>query len=307
MREPRSSHFAGMATLVLFIACNRGEHGSTARRRNEPQPLVRKECSGGSAQNVDVNNDGRPDIVHRLNGSKRVCSEIDMNFDGKPDLLRFYEDDGKTVAFEQHDFDFDGRIDDQGYFQNGALARKELDTNFDGLVDTWMWCKGPLVERAERARRKPGRVDTWEAYQNGLLAEVEYDENNDGEVEKWDAYRQGVLYETRVDTTGDGKPDRTERAVAGGNEQDERVSCDGTALPPLAAPPPPTPVSAPAAPGAVPPAAGVAPGAYDGAVPRGVDLGLRGAAKVDPELARDIALGVNPDGGPILGRGDAGR
>ncbi|MET0285771.1 MAG: hypothetical protein ABW352_14925 [Polyangiales bacterium] len=222
-----------MATLVFLVACRKGEgEGTTsASARNEPQPITRKSCSDGNPQTVDVNNDGRPDITHRVDDGKRTCSEIDLNFDGRPDLGRFYEKDGQTISFEQHDYDFDGKPDDSIFYKSGKVERKELDTNFDGLVDTWLWCKGSLMDKAERARRKPGRVDTWEVYENGQLSEVRYDENNDGIVEKWDKYKNGALFETQVDTNMDGKPDRTEPAEAGTDSDDERISCDGSKLP----------------------------------------------------------------------------
>ncbi|HEX5658348.1 MAG TPA: hypothetical protein VFX59_14195 [Polyangiales bacterium] len=228
-----------MATVVLFVACNKGEQeGTTSAARSEPQPIVRKACTDGTPQTVDVNNDGRPDITHRVNGGKRVCSEIDLNFDGRPDLGRFYDKDGTSVGFEQHDYDFDGKPDDSIFYKAGQVERKELDTNFDGLVDTWLWCKGSLVDKAERARRKPGRVDTWEVYENGQLAEVRYDENNDGVVEKWDKYKGGALFETQLDTNMDGKADRTESAEADSDASDERVSCDGNKLPAVPQPAP---------------------------------------------------------------------
>lgn len=299
MREPRLGQSTRwMATFLLVLACNRGEgDGTTAEgRRNEPQPLSRKECSGGSTQPVDVNNDGRADITHHQDGAKRRCSEVDLNFDGKADLLRFYEDNGQSVSFEQHDFDFDGRLDDNNFYKAGKLERKELDTNFDGLIDSWLWCKGPLIEKAERARRKPGRVDTWESYTNGVLSEVKYDENNDGNVEKWDTYRQGALAETRIDTNGDGKPDRTDPAETGGDNQDERVSCDGTPLP---AEVPPT-EGAFGEPGlTTPPLAA----AYDGGVPRALaDAGstvvVRDAGQLAPVFAADA--GVARDAGNVI-------
>jgi hypothetical protein len=278
-----------MALMMLFVACNRGEQEGTSaeeRRRKEPQPLVRRDCAGGSAQTVDVNNDGRADIIHRAEDGRRRCSEVDMNFDGNPDLLRFYADDGRTVALEQHDFDFDGRIDEQAYYNKAnAIERKELDTNFDGLIDSWLWCKGPLIERAERARRKPGRIDTWERYQHGALAEVQYDENNDGVVEKWDVYTQGALAETRVDTNADGKPDRVDTAEGGGNT-DERVSCDGTTLPPE--------IPAPALFGDGGIVATI-PGSYDGGVPLGTVHGLSGAA-IDAGLRPLTDAGTKGEG-----------
>jgi hypothetical protein len=175
MREPRTRHSLWMAGLVLVsAACSRGEQaeGTTpAARRAEPQPLVKRECKGGSVQTVDANGDGNPDIRHHSDGGKRVCSEIDMNFDGRVDVARFYADDG-SVKLEQHDFDFDGRLDEQAHFAAGALKTKELDTNYDGLIDTWLWCNGPLMERAERARRKAGKVDILESYTNGTLSEI---------------------------------------------------------------------------------------------------------------------------------------
>jgi hypothetical protein len=233
--RPLLSHSKWLAPLVLFVACQHGEKDGTtsATSRNEPQPISRRSCSGGTPQTVDVNNDGRPDITHHVDGAKRLCSEVDLNFDGRPDLGRFYEKDGKTLGFEQHDYDFDGKPDDSIFYQAGKVERKELDTNFDGLIDTWLWCKSSLIDKAERARRKPGRVDTWETYANGQLAEVKYDENNDGVVEKWDKYKDGALFETQIDTNMDGKADRTDPAEADMDSQDERVSCDGSQLPPV--------------------------------------------------------------------------
>jgi hypothetical protein len=221
--------------LVLCASCKKGGSDGTTtaeERRTEPQPLVAKDCSGGDTQGVDVNGDGKPDITHHVKGGKRLCSVMDLNFDGRGDLLRFYAEDGEALKLEQHDYDFDGHIDDQVFFKAGTVAQKELDTNFDGLIDTWMWCKGPLVEKAERARRKPGRVDTWESYNKGLLAEIQYDENGDGRVEKWEAFEDGSLTEVRIDTTGDGKPDRSDPAGSASSDQrDKQVSCDGSPLP----------------------------------------------------------------------------
>lgn len=225
--------WVALALSIVCASCKRGDGETTAaERRDKPQPIAARDCSGGDPQNVDVNNDGKPDITHRVKGARRLCSVMDLNFDGRTDLFRFYEDNGKLVALEQHDYDFDGRVDDQAFFKSGKIVRKELDTNFDGLIDTWLWCQGPQIERAERARRKAGRVDTWENYNQGLLAEIQYDENSDGKVEKWEIFRGGSLTEVKLDTTGDGKADRTDPAgSAASDQQDKPISCDGTPLP----------------------------------------------------------------------------
>jgi hypothetical protein len=224
-------------SVLALSACSgsvSGKAGAGANGepdRSKPVPLERRKCDGGTDKVVDVNNDKRPDIRHVLVDGKRSCSEIDMNFDGMVDVIRFYEKDGTTIAFEQHDYDFDGRVDEQSLMTAGAIERRELDTNFDGLVDTWMWCKGPYVERAERSRRKPGRVDTWETYSNGLMAEIKYDENNDGQPEKWEVFQAGSLSETRYDTNADGSADQTEPTAGEQGNKDKPVSCDGTPFP----------------------------------------------------------------------------
>jgi hypothetical protein len=223
--------------VIALSACSgslSGKAGTGANGeadRSKPVPIERRKCEGSSEQVVDVNNDKRPDIRHVLKDSRRVCSEIDMNFDGMTDVIRFYEKDGSTIAFEQHDFDFDGRVDEQSLLTAGAIQRRELDTNFDGLIDTWMWCKGPYVERAERARRKAGRVDTWETYNSGLMAEIKYDENNDGKPEKWEVFQSGALSETRYDTNADGSADETQPSAGEQSSKDKPVSCDGSPFP----------------------------------------------------------------------------
>jgi hypothetical protein len=233
-RQRKLGILASLIALGASGACGpKASDGTTTaeERRTAPQPIAAMDCKGGSEQNVDVNNDGKPDITHHTSGDKRLCSVMDLNFDGRTDLLRFYADDGVALKVEQHDYDFDGHIDDQVFFKAGAVTHKELDTNFDGLIDTWMWCKGPLVEKAERARRRPGRVDTWEVYTGGQLSEIQYDENGDGRVEKWELFSDGALTEVRIDSTGDGKPDRTDPAGGGSDQRDKQVSCDGTSIP----------------------------------------------------------------------------
>jgi hypothetical protein len=225
----------GLLVGVIAVgACGpKTSDGTTTaeERRTAPQPIAAMDCKGGTELNVDVNNDGKPDITHHTSGDKHLCSVMDLNFDGRTDLLRFYADDGVSLKVEQHDYDFDGHIDDQVFYKAGAVTHKELDTNFDGLIDTWMWCKGALVDKAERARRRPGRVDTWEVYTQGQLSEIQYDENGDGRVEKWELFSDGALTEVRVDTTGDGKPDRTDPAGGDSDQRDKQVSCDGSAIP----------------------------------------------------------------------------
>ena len=173
---------------------------------------VREQCnvSGAEVTSSDVNGDGTPDVRHVSIDGRRRCSEYDFDFRAPPDLTRFYAEDGTTIVREEHDLDFDQRLDQILYFENGVLVRKELDTNFNNRIDTWMWCEGGRASRSERDRRNDGEVDTWETYENGLLAEASYDDNGDGLPEKWEIFRAGRLTEIRHDIDRDGEPDRAE-------------------------------------------------------------------------------------------------
>ncbi|MFW6051893.1 MAG: hypothetical protein ACODAU_12005 [Myxococcota bacterium] len=174
---------------------------------------AREQCvaSGGEVQSTDVNNDGAPDIHHVVVDGRRKCTEIDLNYDGRTDIVRFYDGDGETPVREEHDFDFDGKLDQIAFFEAGDLVRKELDTNFDSRIDTWLWCEGGRVKRAERDRRNTGEADTWEVYEKGVLTQAAYDENNDGQPEKWEMFDAGRLAEIRYDTDYDGEADRKEQ------------------------------------------------------------------------------------------------
>jgi hypothetical protein len=101
------------------------------------EPLKRKDCDGGTEQLVDVNGDGLADLRHVFDGSRRVCDEIDLNFDGHIDLTRIFGKDGQ-VALEQYDLDFDGRLDQQSFYEGGKLVRAthaKLMANAEALLD----------------------------------------------------------------------------------------------------------------------------------------------------------------------------
>jgi hypothetical protein len=195
------------------------------------EPMVRDTCDGPNERMVDVNGDGRANIRHVSDGPRELCAEIDLNFDGRVDITRMFGEDGK-IAREQHDFDFDGRLDQMSFYEGGVLVRKQLDTNFDSMSDTWVWCTGPMIARLERDRHHSGRVDTWEQYQSGLLSAVHYDHNNDGRPDRWETYKGGLLTEIANDMDLDGKPDRAEKVEsAGAGQALEPVSCNGLPLP----------------------------------------------------------------------------
>ncbi|MEM7448705.1 MAG: hypothetical protein AAF355_10730 [Myxococcota bacterium] len=217
-----------MVTISLLLACGSSSSGSGALHGGTSDEVESKSCEGGRLQSVDVNNDGVDDIRHRVaDDGRRRCTEFDMNYDGTFDITRFYDLDGVTVLREQHDFDFDGRLDQLSFYQDGQLARKELDTNFDSVIDTWLWCSSGRVSRAERDRDYNGRPDVWEQYQEGIISEVRYDNDNDGKPERWEIFSGGRLVEMHYDTNADQRPDRRD-AVSGDSPlaRDEAVFCE---------------------------------------------------------------------------------
>ncbi len=152
-----------------------------------------------------------------------------MNFDGMVDVTRFFAPDGTAVVREEHDFDFDGRLDQISYYEAGAVVRTELDTNFDNVIDTWLWCsRTGMLERSERDRRHNGRADTWEQFDEGVITEARYDENNDGNPDRWEVFTTGVLTQVRRDSNADGEADQSEDVPAEtAGSAEPALSCDG--------------------------------------------------------------------------------
>ena len=240
-------HLASLAVGLLSSACNsgNGEMPTTdIPQGSRGEESVREQCNG-EGRTVDVNNDGTPDIRHVQQAGVDRCVQFDMNFDGIIDITRFFGPDGSSIVREEHDFDFDGRLDQISFFENGQIARNELDTNFDNRIDTWLWCNNNLLERSERDRRHNGRADTWEVFQAGVIAEARYDENNDGNPDRWEIFAGGVLTEIRRSNPEGGPPlvEAIPREAAGGVQS--TLSCDGSQVE-AAAPAPATP--APVAP-----------------------------------------------------------
>lgn len=230
----------GVAVSAGAVGC--GGNGPDTSGANDIEvreiaPMVRAACPSGDEEKlVDANRDGRANIRQVFQDGKELCVEIDLNLDGRIDVTRIFDDAG-NLELEQHDFDFDGRLDQQAFYADGKMVRKELDTDFDNMIDTWLWCDGAAILRLERDRHHTGRVDTWETYKNGRLASINYDNNNDGRIERWETYRRGRLTEVRFDGDLDGKPDETQKqdfGDAGGELILEAVSCNGDPLPKLA-------------------------------------------------------------------------
>jgi len=84
---------------------------------------------------VDLDHDGKVDIITTYIGGKPIKQELDTNSDSLIDRVRFL--DGDVPQRVEGDTDGDGRIDYWEYYDGGRLLRIGMDTDGDGKADTW--------------------------------------------------------------------------------------------------------------------------------------------------------------------------
>jgi hypothetical protein len=98
------------------LQCNAGQTrapaggcpGAAQQPQAGPEPVSTSD-DGLERRAVDVNGDGRPDVVKYFAAGQLVREEIDLNFDGKPDVWSYYE--GGRLVRKESDFDGDGKAD----------------------------------------------------------------------------------------------------------------------------------------------------------------------------------------------------
>ncbi len=176
--------------LALVAACTStdpDQNKSTTPTGNEKRDteIKHETCDGNSAAaaKVDINGDGKPDIVHVMKGDKEVCRVVDLNLDGNPDSFVYYEADGKTERRRESDFDRDGRPDEISISERGQITLKLRETNFDNKLDTWDHYETGRVAKRERDTDGDGIIDQWWTYNNPTnpkCAVVASDHNADG-------------------------------------------------------------------------------------------------------------------------------
>ncbi len=176
-----------MVVEILVLGCSAsgglgvgGKGIVTARSRtidHEPCDLESK-----SAEKVDANGDGHPDLSVVMNGAKELCRAADLDFDGRIDMWSYHDDAGK-------------------------LRRRELDYDRDGNVDEIQLYKAGEIAEKHRASTPAKRLDTWEFYTAGRLVRAERDSDADGRVDQWWDYKTPDCPVIRADTDGNGEPD----------------------------------------------------------------------------------------------------
>jgi hypothetical protein len=204
----------GLLLGALIIGCGGGEQSQVGLGTGASAKAKAKAAAGknGSLSQVackadkpdlesseyDTSGDGVPDVlkVFRRIGSGAtgrlvlICRESDLNGDGVMDVVRHYDDDGNPKR-EDADRNFDGKVDDITYYENGEVTHREIDTKGDGVTDLKIYYDHGKPVRAERdiAKRSTAtnwKPDVWEYYEEGRIVRIGTDLDGDGRVDRWD-------------------------------------------------------------------------------------------------------------------------
>ncbi|HEY4119262.1 MAG TPA: hypothetical protein VGM56_15455 [Byssovorax sp.] len=185
--SPTSLRLARFAALGLVLAACTATDGPGAKNAGglkRDTEMTHEPCDAGSssAVKIDVNGDGKPDIIHVMSGQHELCRVIDLNLDGTVDAYIYYDDQGKERRRES-DFDRDGRVDEIALSKDGHVYLKIRETNFDNKADTWDYYENDRIVRRERDSDGDGIIDQWWTFgdpANPKCATVATDRNGDG-------------------------------------------------------------------------------------------------------------------------------
>ncbi|HVY49744.1 MAG TPA: hypothetical protein VHB21_27810 [Minicystis sp.] len=236
---------ASAGVLALACSSNEPEAKSAAQAQEKRDTEMKHEpCdpSSSGAQKVDINGDGKPDIVHVMSGGKEVCRIVDLNFDGAVDAYIYYDDQGRERRRES-DYDRDGRADEIDLFKDGHLYLKLRETNFDNKIDTWDYYENDRLVRRERDSDGDGYIDQWWTFNdpaNPKCATVATDRNGTGKPDP------NSVVDLCADQYGGGTKAAPTSSAAAKSSAAPATSAAPSAAP-AAAPPAPAPSAKPAA------------------------------------------------------------
>lgn len=149
--------------------------------------------------------------------------QLDMNEDGKPDIITRFEN--ACPVEEQKDTNFDGQFDVSTWFINSRLNRQEKDLNFDGKKDYYAQfdTKGQLLKICEDTTGS-GRINRIQAYRSGQVFQVQLDHDENGFFENKSWIENKKIIKNLIDKNQDGKPDL--KILYDENQQKKSLACD---------------------------------------------------------------------------------
>lgn len=137
------------------------------------------DVKSSSAEKIDVNGDGKPDITIVRDGAREVCRAVDLNFDGVIDAYSYFDESGQ-LRRRENDYDKDGLIDEISVFKGGQIAEKDQATALARHLDTWDFFQAGVLVRSERDSNGDGIIDQWWEYPKPGCPLIHADVNNDG-------------------------------------------------------------------------------------------------------------------------------
>ncbi|MDW8249310.1 MAG: VCBS repeat-containing protein [Myxococcales bacterium] len=157
--------------LVLVSCSKTVSLGPTRTAEGIPSravAVVHEPCEVGSpsAQKMDANGDGKPELITVTSGGRQVCRAMDLNHDGRIDRYAYYDRDGLLRRVES-DYDRDGRTDEIAIYRAGVLVEKHREMNLDGRLDAWVYYENGVLVKQERDTDGDGHVDEWWQYSPG--------------------------------------------------------------------------------------------------------------------------------------------
>jgi hypothetical protein len=132
-----------------------------------------------TAEKIDANGDGKPDITIVREGNRELCRAVDLNFDGTIDAYSYFDAAGQ-LRRRENDYDKDGQIDEITAFNGGQITEKEQSTSLAQHLDTWDFYKAGVLVRTERDSNGDGVIDQWWEYPKPGCPLIHADVNNDG-------------------------------------------------------------------------------------------------------------------------------
>ena len=186
--------------LLATTACGpkNGKSAKDGGAAANPSIVEKTLPDGLVLQEVDLNNDGQPEIFNyyreRSDAPRLLIrKDADLNRDGNVDIKSWFNNYG-MLETEEMDGDFDGQIDMWDHYQDTdgdsspERVSSEVDTDYDGKPDVFTYFRDGKVIRKERDTNGDDRIDHWEKYDDkGNVIKSGRDTNFDGIVDERDA------------------------------------------------------------------------------------------------------------------------
>jgi len=95
-----------------------------------------------------------------------------------------------------------GKIDEQGFYENGYLIKHVMDRNHDGRWDYWAYYKDDLIMRADEDNNFDGKPDETWFYANGEAVRMQKDRDFNGIDDEFCTYSNHVIQTAEMRPNG---------------------------------------------------------------------------------------------------------